>query len=427
MNISITKEEKSIVEASVELDGKPWQDELEKAYKKLAKDIQVDGFRKGKAPLDLAKKQINPGKAINDAIDNLLSSAYQKVLEQHDLSPILRPEVRVNKADEEGVSITFVITINPDVTLGVYRDLEVKKAPVEITEQEITQELFRVQQQCAEVSPRESGVIEKGDTVIFDFDGYVNGEAFEGGKAEKFELEIGSNRFVPGFEDQMIGLKRGDDTEVKVTFPENYVQELAGKEAIFKLKIHEVNAKTLPPIDDNLALDANIEGVANLEELRNHLTADLKTKKSQEVDRAAFNELIDLIVANATLEVPQTMIDADIEHSYEHFKEDIEKKGIPFDKYCEITGYNEAGIKESLGKDVERNLKAMFVLSAIAKDNNIEVGEADLEAEYQLIANQYSMPLEEVKNALKDRSNDILNQLFSKKIGEFLTSINRIQ
>jgi len=426
MNIVIEKKEKSIVEAKVEFDAVEWKAAQDKAYAKLAKEVTVSGFRKGKAPLDIAKKTINAQKAMTEAIDIILPDGYEQVLKENKFDIIMRPEVKIDSVEEDKLVITYVITVRPEVKIGNYKGITIEKEKVVVSEEEIATKLAEIQKNAAEISAKESDVLALGDVAVFDFEGFVDGKAFEGGKAEKYELELGSNMFIPGFEEQMVGLKKNVAAEINVRFPETYAKELAGKDATFKILVHEINTRTIPEINDDLALDANIEGVSNLVELKAHLSADIEKEKSHEANHAAFDKLIDSIASASEVEVPQSLVEEETKNSFENYKKEIEGKGIPFDKYLEIVGTTVEKINEQLSEDVVKNLKTMFVLSAIAEENDIKVSNEDVESEMANIAKQYNMAIEDVKKALDSRTSELTNQIFSRKVTDFLKSVNTI-
>jgi len=270
------KNEKSTMFATVKIEKEEWLQAQDKAYLKLGNNVEVNGFRKGKAPLDQLKKHINVANMLETAADSMLDAAYAKVIEEKKPEIAGRPAADYKKLTLDELEIVFSIPLYPVFDLPQYKDLEVTKEKVSVKAEEVNNRLAQLQQQFAEVAVKEDGVIAKGDVVNFDFEGFVDGVAFEGGKAEKFDLEIGSGKFIPGFEDQMIGLKKGEAKDIQVKFPENYAKELAGKDATFKLKINEVSVKKIPELNDELALDANIEGVSTLEELKKHINEGIR-------------------------------------------------------------------------------------------------------------------------------------------------------
>lgn len=426
MKVTVTKEG-AILTADVEFSKEEWEEAQKKAVIKLGKDITVPGFRKGNAPYDRVRPLVNPQKVMETAVDSLLPKGYKEILDQNpDLHVLIQPSVDFNKISDQELSVRYKITLRPEVKLGQYQGLEIKKDEISVTDEEINHELSHIQEQCAEIASKEDGIIEKGNIVNFDFEGFVDNKPFQGGKAEKYELEIGSNRFVPGFEDQMVGMKRGDEGEVKITFPTDYVKDLAGKEAVFKVKIHDVSTKTLPEVNDDLALDANIENVNTLDDLKAHIIDKLTKEKEIEVNNKAANKVIDTVVKNAEVEIPETLVENELPHEFEHYKQDVERQGIPFAQYLEVTGLTEDKIKEHLKEGVIRNLKVMFVLTEIADLNKIQVTEEDINNEFEAMSKQYGMEVERIKEVMKDRMNELANQLYSKKVTDFVLSINKI-
>ena len=426
MNITL-KKEGSILNATVLFDEKEWKEAQDKAYTKLATSVEVPGFRKGKAPLDMAKKYVNPQKALDEAINYLVPKGYEQVMEENkDLDIILQPQLKVDAVEADKVQLTYVITLRPEVTLGAYKDIEVEVAKVRVTAKEIEEELEKIQQKNATIAKKEDGVVAKGDIIKFDFEGFCEGKAFDGGSANDFELEIGSGQFIPGFEDAMVGIKVNTPSEINVTFPENYMKELAGKPATFKVLVKEISTKTLPEINDDLALDENIDGVENLEDLKKYIKKNLTDAKKEEAKGNAFNTLVETIVKNAKVELPETLVAVDAENSFNQFKQNVESRGIPFDKYLEIANLTIEKVKENVKKDSIDNLTGMFVLAAIAKENDIRVSDEDIENEYKTVAEQYKMELDAVKQALEPRRQDVANQIYNRKITDFLKSVNKI-
>ncbi len=424
MNISIVKEKSTYI-ATVTFDAQEWKNAQEKAYANLAQNVTVQGFRKGKAPLELAKRHIDGRKMIEKAVDILVPQGNQKVLEENQFDLLVRPELDVKEVSDDKVVIEYYYVTRPEVTLGQYKDIEIAKDNVEVTDEDIENELKALQQKNVSVEVKD-GAIEMGDIANIDFKGFINGVAFEGGEAKGYDLEIGSGSFIPGFEDQLIGAKEGQDLDINVTFPEQYSKELAGKPAVFKIKVNSVKVKVLPEINDDLALDANIEGVSNLDELKAHLSTTVLAKKSQEADQRAFTTLLDKIVEGSEVEVPERAALEEAKAQLENFKKQVAQNGIPFEKYLEITGTTVETLLDNMKNDSLRNLKASFVLQKIAKIENVDVKQEDIENEFQAIANQYQMDLETVKKALGSRVSELANQIYQRKILTFLREANKI-
>ncbi len=424
MNINLSKE-KSTVVATVEFNQQEWVNAQEKAYARLAQNVTVAGFRKGKAPLDLAKKQIDGRKMIEKAVDILVPEGNEAVLKENNLELLVRPTVDIKDVADDKVVIEYTYVVRPEVKLGAYKDIEIAKDSVEVTEEDIENELKALQQKNVEIKVKE-GAIELGNTANIDFKGFVNNVAFEGGEAKGYDLEIGSGSFIPGFEDQLVGHSAGESFDINVTFPEQYSKELAGKAAVFKIKVNSVSEKIMPEINDDLALDANIEGVGNLEELKAHLNKQVATRKEQEADQKAFGQLLDTIVKGAEVEVPEAVIVEDANNQLNNFKQNVEQRGIPYDKYLEISGQSEESILENMKVEAERNLRASFVFQEIAKVENIQVTNEDIDNELQKIAAQYKIEFKKVKETLAPRINELANNIYQTKLTTLLRSANKI-
>ena len=424
MNISIVKEKSTYI-ATVTFDAQEWKNAQEKAYANLAQNVTVQGFRKGKAPLELAKRHIDGRKMVEKAVDILLPLGNQKVLEENNFELLVRPELDVKEVSDDKVVVEYYYVTRPEVKLGQYKDLEIAKDNVEVTEEDVENELKALQQKNVELQVKE-GEIALGDTANIDFKGFVNGVAFEGGEAKGYDLEIGSGAFIPGFEEQLVGAKEGQDLDINVTFPEQYSKELAGKPAVFKIHVNSVKEKVVPEINDDLALDANIEGVSNLEELKEHLRKTVSSKKEQEADNNSFTKLLDTIFDASEVEVPERAALEEAKGQLENFKQQVAQRGIPYDKYLEITGATEESLLENMKNDSNKNLKASFVLQEIARIENVGVTQEDIENEFKAIAEQYKMDLETVKKALGQRASELANQIYQRKILTFLREANKI-
>ena len=424
MNISIVKEKSTYI-ATVTFDAQEWKNAQEKAYANLAQNVTVQGFRKGKAPLELAKRHIDGRKMIEKAVDILVPQGNQKVLEENNFDLLVRPELDVKEVSDEKVVIEYYYVTRPEVKLGQYKDLNIAKENVEVTEEDVENELKALQQKNVSVEVKD-GAIELGDVANIDFKGFINGVAFEGGEAKAYDLEIGSGSFIPGFEDQLIGAKEGQDLDINVTFPEQYSKELAGKPAVFKIKVNSVKTKVLPEINDDLALDANIEGVSNLEELKAHLNTVVLGRKAKEAEQKAFTVLLETIFDGSEVEVPERAALEEAKVQFENFKNQVAQNGIPFDKYLEITGSKPEDILDNMKNDAIKNLKASFVLQEIARIENVGVTQEDIENEFKAIAEQYQMDLETVKKALGGRVSELANQIYQRKIMDFIREANTV-
>ena len=424
MEYVLTKKEKSIIDAQVTIDGEVWAKAQKKSFNKLASELQIQGFRKGKVPHEMAKKYIDPRKVLANAIDLVLQDGYSYVLDnEKEIEVMAQPDVSIADVSEEKLVVVYSLTVRPEVTLGQYKELTIEKDAVEVTEEDVNAELVKIQEKNAELVVSEEPV-KMGDTVNLDFKGFVDGVAFEGGEAKGFDLVIGSGQFIPGFEEALVGVKTGESKDVEITFPENYVEALAGQQATFKCTINSIKTKILPELNDELALDENIDGVSTLEELKAHLTNQIKERKEKASESAAYEKLVNTIVDASTLELPEKLIEEDIQAQLKNLKERITQQGLTYEQYLQLTNQTEETLLVQIRENCERNLKTSFVFGAIAKENEITVTNEDIENEFAKIADAYKMDLETVKNALAGRTNEIANNVFMSKIHDLLVNNN---
>ena len=394
--------ENSQGELKVKVDGAVWKDGQETAFKKLAKNVEVKGFRKGQVPEAMARKAISQQNILMEAMDVVAGKALQEAIKEHDLWVIANPQLEsVDKIDEDALEVTFKITIKPEVTLGDYKGLEVAKDAAVVEDTEVEDQLTQLQQRFAELVVKEKGAVENGDTAVIDFEGFKDGVAFEGGKGENYPLEIGSGSFIPGFEEQVVGMNAEEEKDVTVTFPENYGQaDLAGKEAIFKVKVHEVKTKTLPEINDDLIKDAEIKDVETVEAFKTHVVEDLTKQKESDAERKFENDLLTKLCDNAKVEIPAVMIDDEVTSMVNDFSQRLAQQGFPMDQYFQMTGMSEDGLKEQMRPEAETKVKVRLVLDKIADTENLSVEDKDVDVEYETIANQYNMEVDKVKELI---------------------------
>jgi len=415
---------KSIINFKV--DGAEWTAEIEKAYKKFEKKVSVPGFRKGKAPQNLVRGKIATDDVMNEALNSFLMANYEKTLDEEKLNPIVRPEISVSKISWEEVEMTITVIEAPVVTLGEYKNIKVEKSEIKVSEEDVEDELKRLQEKNAEVSVKENGVVENGNIATIDFEGFVDGVAFEGGKAEKYDLEIGSKTFIPGFEEQVVGMKTGEEKDIEVKFPENYAPQLAGKDATFKIKLHEVKEKVLQEINDDLALDANLEGVSNLEELKSFYKKQITESKEREANEAAVNKLMDIIVKNAKFVVADEIIDEEVSHQLEDIKHQLSHRNMTLESYLEMINMKNDDLMAKLKEDALRNLKSAFIIMKIAEVEKISVSKEDLDKAYEDISKMYGMGVDDVKKALGNREDGLKRDLLNQKVVEFLKGSNSL-
>lgn len=415
---------KSVI--SFNVSGSEWANEIEKAYKKFEKKVTLPGFRKGKAPQNLVRAKISTDEVMNEALNSFLMANYEKTLDEEKLNPIVRPEISVTKISLEEVEMTITVIEAPVVTLGEYKNIKVEKSEIKVTDEDVEEELKNLQQKNAEVSVKEDCKVENGNIATIDFEGFVDGVAFEGGKAEKYDLEIGSNTFIPGFEDQIVGMKVGEEKDINVKFPENYAPHLAGKDATFKIKLHEVKEKVLPEINDDLALDANYEGVSNLEELKAFYKKQISENKEREANDAATNKLMDIIVKNAEFAVADEIVDDEVNHQLEDINHQLSHRNMTLESYLQVTNMTNETFMTKLKEDAKRNLKHAFTLMKIAEVEKLSVSKEDLDKAYDDISKMYGMSVEDVKKALGNREDGLRRDLLNQKVVEFLKQANSL-
>ncbi len=422
MNTSIKRLENAITEVKISFDKEEWTAAKEAAVDKLAKNVKVDGFRDGKAPKQLVRSKISDASIQQEAIDALLSANYSKALMDNNIAPIAQPAVNIESLNDEGVTIVINVPVLPEVELGQYKDLEVAKGEVEVTAEDIEAALKNYQEQFAELAVKaEDGAVETGDTATIDFEGFVDGEAFEGGKGEAYPLEIGSGSFIPGFEDQLVGLKSGEEKDVVVTFPENYgAENLAGKEATFKCKVIDIKSKTLPEIDDELAKDVNIDGVDTLDQLKEHVQKDLTTRKESEVENKFNEDLFKAIIENSKVEESAAMIEGEVQQLLQEIEMNLQQQGMNFELYEQFTGQSKDVIAQNVRPQAVDRFKLNAILAQIVKAEGLENTAEEIEAELQMIADTYQRELEEVKNIFANNMDRLESDLLTRKALELV-------
>ncbi|RSK28051.1 trigger factor [Bacillus sp. HMF5848] len=386
---------------TIEVDASIVNEGLDKAFKKVVKQVNVPGFRKGKMPRPIFEKRFGVESLYQDALDFILPEAYSNAVQETGIFPVDRPEIDIEQM-ESGKNLIFTakVIVKPEVALGDYKGLEVEAIDTTVTDEDVDNELKGFQERQAELVVREEGAVETGDTVVMDFEGFVDGEAFEGGASENYSLEIGSGQFIPGFEDQLVGLATGDEKEVEVTFPEEYhSEELAGKPAVFKVKIHEIKTKTLPELDDELAKDID-DSVETLEELKTKTRERLESQKKQDADNQLRDALVEKATENATVDIPEAMINTEIEQMLQQFEQRLSQQGLNLELYYQFSGQDEEALREQMKADAQTRVKANLVLEAIASAENIEVTDEDVQAEIDKLAEMYQRPADEIKKLL---------------------------
>lgn len=377
---------------------------LDIAFNRVKKNLNVPGFRKGRVPRQIFNRMYGEEALYQDALNALLPNAYADAVQEAGIKPVAQPEVNVESMEKDAAWVLSAkVTVEPEVELGQYKNLEVTPHLTRVLKADVEAELERRRQQQAELVLKEDQPAEKGDTVVIDFDGKVDGESFEGGKADNYSLELGSNTFIPGFEDQLIGHKAGDKVEVKVTFPDDYqAKDLQGKDAIFETEIHEVKEKELPELDDEFAKDVD-EDVDSLEELKAKIKDELKEQKVQAAREAIQDEAIDEAVANAKIgDIPEQMIEDDVQRQMDQYFAGMQQQGVTPDMYFKLTGTSEEEMRKNLREGAEKRVKTNLVLEAIVAEEKIDPSEDEINDELKSLADQYDMDVKAVRSALSD-------------------------
>ncbi|MEK3807743.1 MULTISPECIES: trigger factor [unclassified Metabacillus] len=386
---------------TVEVEAEKFGKALDEAFKKVSKQVNIPGFRKGKVPRAMFEQRFGIESLYQDALDILLPEVYPQAVEEAGIDPIDRPEIDVEQI-EKGKNLIFTakVVVKPEVKLGEYKGLEVEKMDASVSDEDVDAELKTLQERHAELVVKEEGTVENGDTVVIDFEGFADGEAFEGGTAENYTLEIGSGSFIPGFEDQLVGLEAGGEKDVEVTFPEEYhAENLAGKPATFKVKLHEIKAKELPALDDEFAKDVD-EEVESLEALKAKTRTRLEEAKKAEAENTLRDTLVDKASDNAEVDIPQVLIDNEVNRMMQEFEQRLQAQGMNLELYFQFSGQDEDALKEQMKEDASKRVKYNLTLEAIAKAENIEATDEEVEAEIAKMAEMYNMPVENIKQAL---------------------------
>lgn len=386
---------------TVEVDAAEVTKGLDEAFKKTVTKLNVPGFRKGKLPRKMFNQMYGEESLFNDALDIILPEAYAGAVEEANIDPVDRPEINIEQM-EVGQNLIFTakVTVKPEVKLGDYKGLEVEVLSTEVTDEDVANELKAIQSRQAELVLKEEGAVENGDTVLIDFEGFVAGEAFEGGKGENYTLEIGSNTFIPGFEEQLIGSKVGDDKEVEVSFPEEYhAEDLAGKPATFKVHIHEVKTKELPELNDEFAKEAD-EEVSTLDELTAKLRENLETSRKNESEGKLRDDLVEKATANAEVDIPEVMIASEQDRMLGEFEQRLQQQGMNLELYYQFSGTDEDALKTQMLEDAKQRVGINLTLDAIIAAENIEVTDEEIQAEISKMSEMYNIPADNLKQML---------------------------
>ncbi|MCO4328051.1 trigger factor [Staphylococcus hyicus] len=393
---------------------------LDKAFKKVVKQINVPGFRKGKVPRPIFEQRFGVEALYQDAVDILLPKAYSNAVEEAGINPVDQPEIEVTQI-EKGKEFKFdaTVTVEPEVKLGDYKGSEIEKQNTELTDKEVEETIQQRLEAMADMVVKEDGKVEEGDTVNLDFDGYVDGEQFEGGQADGYDLEIGSGMFIPGFEEQLVGLAVGEEKDVEVTFPEEYhAEELAGKPATFKTKINEIKSKEVPELDDELANELDSEA-NSVDEYKENLRKQLAESKATEAENAQKEEAITKATDNAEVDIPKAMIKTEEDRMVQEFAQRLQQQGLNLETYFQISGQSEEDLRGQMKEDAEQRVKTNLTLAAIAEAENIDATDEDVEKELETMSSQFGISVDDIKSTLGN-TDIVKNDVRVKKVIDLL-------
>ena len=401
MEVTKNQLEGNKVELKVEIEAERVNEALEQAYKKVVKDIDISGFRKGKVPRKVLEARYGKEVLHKDALDILIPEGYREALDETGIEPIDQPDIEdFHIEEDEPASFTAIVEVKPEVELGEYTDLGVEKESAEVTEEEIEEEIERVRNQHSQLVASDKEVVEDGDFVIIDFEGKKDGEPFPGGSAEEYSLEIGSNTFIPGFEEQLIGAQVGDELELNITFPEDYnAEDLAGEDVIFDVEIKEIKEKQLPELDDEFAKE--VSDYETFEEYKESIKERLQKSKEDRTQREYENKLIEKASQNAEVDVPEKMVEDELNTMFQNFTQSVSQQGMEVQDYLDYMGTDEEGWKEQNKEAAENRTRSNLVLEAIAEKEGIEISEEEIEEQIQEIAESNDQDPEQIKAFLQ--------------------------
>ena len=392
-----TLKEKSVGDLTVKIEGKEWADAVKKAFNKIAKNVSINGFRKGQAPKALIEKRVSDNERFITAVDDNANVWMRAALEAEKLVPISQPQLDIKAVDANGVELVFTFAVMPEVKLGDYKGLEYNLEEVAVSDEEVDAELNRMREQYAEVQIKD-GAAAEGDTVNIDYEGFKDDVAFDGGKGTNYDLVLGSHSFIPGFEEKLVGVKAGEEKDLNLTFPENYhAKDLKGAAVVFKVKVNEVKTKVLPEVNDDFAKDVNAAGVETVADLKNMIRTRIEDGKKSQAENKADTALMDKLVENAEIDLPEVLVEEEVNNQIQQLAQQISQYGMNFNQYLSMMGKKIEDVRAEYTDNATKTAKLRLILEEIAKVETLEPTEEDLENEYNNIAAQYNMPVDQVK------------------------------
>lgn len=391
---------KNVHTIEIKIEGKDWEKCLDASFKKKNKEVKIDGFRKGTAPKDVYIKKFGLESLYMDAIDKAIEKAYEKCMKDTELVPVIEPKLDVKAIDEKSVTFEFTITTKPEIKLGEYKNLKIKKETAKVSKEEIDSEIENLRLKFAEISMKEEGsAIEEKDTAVINFKGYVNNEELEGGSGENFPLEIGSNTFIPGFETGLIGLKKGDKKTLELTFPEDYAKDLGGKEVKFDVEVMEIKTRILPEINQDFFDDLGYDKVTNEEELISEVENVIKERKEHDIEDAYLEKCLETASENMTIELNEEIIDDEIHRMIHQFEDQLRMQGLTLEQYSQFTGVNHEKLHEQMKPEATKRVKYRYLLEEVAEQEKLEISDEQAEEKAGEMAENYGISKEELLKA----------------------------
>lgn len=417
---SANKTETNIYTLEVSVSGEDFNKAILQAYNKQKNKIQLPGFRKGKAPLKMIEKFYGEGVFYEDALDIVYPGVVSDAIKEAGIEPVAAPhDLDVTKIGKDGVEMTMKVTVKPEISIDNYKGIEADKGDASVCADDVKKELASMQERNARVVTVDDRKAKKNDIAVIDFEGFVDGVAFDGGKGENYELTLGSGQFIPGFEDQIIGHKTGDEFDVNVTFPTEYTPELAGKEAVFKVVLHEIKMKELPTLDDDFAKDVDDE-VDTLAELKKKIKAELSDKKKEDVEKDFESAVLEKVVDLVEGEIPEVMYDNKLEDDVKDYENRLSQQGIPLDTYLQYMGMDRDKFKESMRDNAVKQVKLQLAVEKIAELEKIEATDEEAEAQLKEMADMYQLDVEQIKKWVNIE--DVKKDVVGKKTVDFLVA-----
>ena len=394
---------KNVKEIEFKVEGKKWEELLDKAFKKKSKDTQVDGFRKGNCPKEVFIKKFGIESLYMEASEMAIDEAYKSVLEENKLHPVCPGKVDITTVDEKGITYKFTIIEKPEVKLGKYTKLGVKKDKVEVSDEELDKEIENLRLKYADIIEITEGAAEKGDTAVINFEGFVDGEALEGGTATDYPLELGTNTFIPGFEDGVIGMSIGEEKELNLKFPEDYVDNLKGKDVLFKVKLNLIKRRVLPELTEDFFKDCGYDNVKDATEFKEAIKKHLQEHKEHDAENKYENELIKKAVENIEVEINSEIIDSEVDRMVDNYRYELQMQGLTLEQFFEFTKGNLEDLKKNIRPQAINMLKSRYLLEAIVEKENIEVSDDEVDAEIKKMAEMYNITEEEVLTEIDNK------------------------